>query len=71
MDEQLAGRQARGYRRVSTQVMQLGNDVFLGEHLHAFMLATAGTVVLDHCTGNLGMAQPGLDRWHLLETLRV
>ncbi|MCY1458678.1 hypothetical protein D9M71_760770 [compost metagenome] len=54
-----------------TQVVQLGNDVFLGQHLHAFVLAAARAVVFNHGAGYFGMAQPGLDRRHLLQAVGV
>ncbi|OMP13543.1 hypothetical protein COLO4_01457 [Corchorus olitorius] len=71
VDIQLASRQARSYRWVSAQVVKLGDDVLAGQDLHALVLGAALAVVLDHGAGHFGVAQPGLDRRHLLQRLRV
>lgn len=52
-------------------MVQLGDDVLFGQHLHAFMFAAARAVVLDHGAGHFGVAQPGANGWHLGQRLRV
>jgi len=71
MDIQLASRQTRGHRRMGAKVVQLGDDVFPGKHLHGFVLAAAGAVVLDHGASHFGMTQPGGNGRHLGQRLRV
>ncbi|CAI8737647.1 conserved hypothetical protein [Pseudomonas sp. IT-347P] len=71
MDEQMTVRHARGYRRMGTQVLQLGDDVFLGEDRHAFFFVGAMTVVMHHGFRDFGVAQPGFDCRHLFQAVRV
>lgn len=60
MDEQMTVRHARGYRRMGTQVLQLGDDVFLGEDRHAFFFVGAVTVIVHHGFRDFSVAQPAL-----------
>ena len=62
---------ARSHGRVGAQVLQLGDDVFFGQHRHALAFVGAVAVVMDHGLGDLGVTQPGLDRRHLFQAVGV
>ena len=71
VDKQLTIGHARGHRRVRAQMLQLGDHILFGEDVHAFAFVRAVAVLLHHGLGHFGMTQPGFDRRHLFQAVRI
>ncbi|CAI8774316.1 conserved hypothetical protein [Pseudomonas sp. IT-P260] len=56
---------------MGTQVLQLGDDVLLGEDRHAFFFVGAVAVVMHHGLRHFRMTQPGFDCRHFFQAVRI
>ena len=56
---------------MGAQMLQLSDHILFGEDVHAFAFARAVAVLLHHGFGHFSMTQPGFDRGHFFQTVRV